>query len=207
MRQVPKDTLHGSARATPRGNCTLRLSVPMNDPRLAHVNFRQSPWYVFSLMQYIIFNLGISQNFGDFSFADLEDGWPFEMVVDWVRVYQDPDNINIGCDTKDYPTKDYIEKHMEAYTNPNLTLWGNTRDEGGYEGDWPLNKLYSKGCQSSPSKFPGDPDEDELIAPVLSQAEVTRGIYTYSDKQPVITKVLPVPGESGSERPTSANPR
>lgn len=31
---------------------------------------------------------------------------------------------------KDFPTKDYIDRHMEAYTNPNLTVWGGRKDRG-----------------------------------------------------------------------------
>ena len=34
--------------------------------------------------------------------------FPATMSVDYVRVYQDPDNINVGCDPEDYPTADYI---------------------------------------------------------------------------------------------------
>ncbi|THU99542.1 beta-glucan synthesis-associated [Dendrothele bispora CBS 962.96] len=45
------------------------------------------------------------------------------MYVDWIRVYQDSDNINIGCDPKDFHTADYINTYIEAYTNPNLTTW------------------------------------------------------------------------------------
>ena len=32
------------------------------------------------------------------------------MKVDWVRVYQDPENINIGCDPPNFPTEAYINK-------------------------------------------------------------------------------------------------
>lgn len=70
---------------------------------------------------YIIANLGMSTNFG---FVDLEHlTFPTIMKVDWIRVYQDPDNINIGCDPPDFPTKAYIDNYIEAYTNPNLTTW------------------------------------------------------------------------------------
>ncbi|KAH9944283.1 glycoside hydrolase family 16 protein [Epithele typhae] len=70
---------------------------------------------------YIIANLGMSANFG---FVDLKNLiFPTTMRVDWIRVYQDPDNINIGCDPADFPTAAYIEEYLEAYTNPNLTTW------------------------------------------------------------------------------------
>ncbi|KAI0735052.1 glycoside hydrolase family 16 protein [Earliella scabrosa] len=70
---------------------------------------------------YIIANLGMSTNFG---FVDLDHlTFPTTMRVDWIRVYQDPDNLNIGCDPSDFPTQAYIAEYIEAYTNPNLTTW------------------------------------------------------------------------------------
>ena len=57
---------------------------------------------------YIIANLGMSSNFG---FVDLDHlTFPTTMKVDWIRVYQDPDNINIGCDPPDFPTAAYINE-------------------------------------------------------------------------------------------------
>ncbi|KAI0801193.1 glycoside hydrolase family 16 protein [Fomes fomentarius] len=70
---------------------------------------------------YLIVNLGISEKFGFVDFERLT--FPTTMRVDWVRVYQDPDAPNIGCDPPDFPTKAYIEEYIEAYTNPNLTTW------------------------------------------------------------------------------------
>ncbi|KAI0094783.1 glycoside hydrolase family 16 protein [Irpex rosettiformis] len=70
---------------------------------------------------YIIINLGLSKNFG---FVDVDHlTFPTTMKVDWVRVYQDPDRKNIGCDPEDFPTKAYIEQYIEAYSNSNLTTW------------------------------------------------------------------------------------
>ncbi|KAM5536682.1 hypothetical protein V8D89_009609 [Ganoderma adspersum] len=72
---------------------------------------------------YIIVNLGISQNFG---YVDLDHlTFPATMKIDWIRVYQDPENINIGCDPANFPTAAYINQYIEAYTNPNLTTWHN----------------------------------------------------------------------------------
>ncbi|KAI5831982.1 glycoside hydrolase family 16 protein [Schizophyllum commune Tattone D] len=70
---------------------------------------------------YLIANLGMSTNFG---YVD-EDHLPFptSMYIDWIRVYQRSDSINIGCDPDDFPTASYIEKFSEAYNNPNLTTW------------------------------------------------------------------------------------
>ncbi|KAK7462987.1 hypothetical protein VKT23_007568 [Stygiomarasmius scandens] len=70
---------------------------------------------------YMIINLGISENFGTIDFDHLT--FPTVMRVDWIRVYQPANDINIGCDPPDFPTKAYIEEYIEAYTNPNLTTW------------------------------------------------------------------------------------
>lgn len=72
---------------------------------------------------YLIGNLGISENFGTVDFDTLT--FPTTLRVDYVRVYQRSDSINIGCDPEDFPTAAYIEKYQEAYTNPNLTTWRN----------------------------------------------------------------------------------
>ncbi|KIM47853.1 glycoside hydrolase family 16 protein [Hebeloma cylindrosporum] len=70
---------------------------------------------------YLIMNLGISENFGVIDFEHLT--FPTTMRVDWIRVYQRSDSINIGCDPKAFPTEAYINEYIEAYTNPNLTTW------------------------------------------------------------------------------------
>ncbi|KAK7045955.1 hypothetical protein VNI00_006950 [Paramarasmius palmivorus] len=86
---------------------------------------------------YILVNLGLSHNFG---FVDLERlEFPTYYYVDWIRVYQDPDEMNIGCDPPDFPTKDYIETYIEAYTNPNLTTW-----TGDYKQPMPRNRLVDQ---------------------------------------------------------------
>ncbi|KAJ7054061.1 glycoside hydrolase family 16 protein [Mycena amicta] len=70
---------------------------------------------------YILANLGMSRNFGT---VDLEHlTFPTTLRIDYVRVYQYPDQINIGCDPEAFPTKDYINTYIEAYTNPNYTTW------------------------------------------------------------------------------------
>lgn len=72
---------------------------------------------------YIIMNLGMSTNFGTVDLAHLP--FPAHMRVDYIRVYQPPNSRNIGCDPRDFPTADYINTYIEAYTNPNLTTWTN----------------------------------------------------------------------------------
>lgn len=53
-------------------------------------------------------NLGMSTNFGP---VDLENlPFPATMKVDYIRIYQDPDNINYGCDPDDFPTSAYIKQ-------------------------------------------------------------------------------------------------
>jgi hypothetical protein len=61
---------------------------------------------------------------------------PAIMKVDYIRIYQRPDQINVGCDPPGYPTTEYIQKHIEAYTNPNLTLWSDYDPKG-----FPKNRL------------------------------------------------------------------
>ncbi|KAI0778299.1 glycoside hydrolase family 16 protein [Trametes elegans] len=87
---------------------------------------------------YLIMNLGMSPNFGAIDFDHLI--FPTKMTVDWIRVYQDPDLINIGCDPDDFPTRAYIEQFAEAYTNPLLTTW-----EDDYKQPKPRNRLVD-GC-------------------------------------------------------------
>lgn len=60
--------------------------------------------------QYIIANLGISENFGDVDFERLT--FPTTMRVDYIRVYQRPDQKNIGCDPDDFPTQAYINQYV-----------------------------------------------------------------------------------------------
>jgi len=70
---------------------------------------------------YMILNLGISPNFGFIDFEHLT--FPTVMSVDYVRLYQRPEDVNTGCDPSGFPTQSYINKFTEAYTNPNLTTW------------------------------------------------------------------------------------
>ncbi|KAI3610563.1 glycoside hydrolase family 16 protein [Moniliophthora roreri] len=70
---------------------------------------------------YLIVNLGLSHGFGTVDLDNLV--FPTSMYIDYIRVYQHPDEINIGCDPKDFPTTAYIEQYIEAYQNYNLTTW------------------------------------------------------------------------------------
>jgi len=83
---------------------------------------------------YLIINLGMSESFSTIDFDHLT--FPNHLRVDYVRVYQDPNNINIGCDPEDFPTADYINTYIDAYTNPNYTTWVDD-----FKQPWPKNKL------------------------------------------------------------------
>ena len=79
------------------------------------------------------------------------------MSVDYIRVYQRKDSINIGCDPKNFPTSSYIEtsvivllkpsiynlnqfcSYKAAYTNPNMSTWKQTGQA------WPKNRLQNGG--------------------------------------------------------------
>ncbi|KDR85358.1 hypothetical protein GALMADRAFT_218450 [Galerina marginata CBS 339.88] len=86
---------------------------------------------------YLIMNLGMSENFGTVDFEHLT--FPATMRVDWIRVYQPKNAINIGCDPKGFPTQAYINQYIGAYTNPNLTTWVNDFGQ-----PFPKNKLSSQ---------------------------------------------------------------
>jgi beta-glucanase (GH16 family) len=58
-------------------------------------------------IQYIIANVGLSPGFGTLDFENLV--FPATMSIDYIRVYQPADAINVGCDPQDFPTKAYIE--------------------------------------------------------------------------------------------------
>ncbi|KAL5519142.1 hypothetical protein ACEPAH_825 [Sanghuangporus vaninii] len=86
---------------------------------------------------YILLNLGMSENFGYVDEDHLT--FPTSMKVDYVRVYQRPDQKNIGCDPPDFPTQAYINQYIEAYTNANLTTW-----EDDYKQVNPKNSLLDE---------------------------------------------------------------
>ncbi|EPQ51074.1 beta-glucan synthesis-associated [Gloeophyllum trabeum ATCC 11539] len=89
---------------------------------------------------YLILNLGMSPQFQPADYKHLV--FPSKMYFDYVRVYQREDvdpKSGIGCSPKSHPTEDYIQEHLNAYSNPNLTTW----EQAGYT--FPRNSLYD-GC-------------------------------------------------------------
>ncbi|KAG6811656.1 hypothetical protein H0H92_006418 [Tricholoma furcatifolium] len=61
----------------------------------------------------IVMNLGISPNWQNIDLSSLI--FPAELRIDYVRVYQRRGSLNVGCNPPAYPTKDYINNHLEAY--------------------------------------------------------------------------------------------
>ncbi|KAJ3748732.1 beta-glucan synthesis-associated [Lentinula detonsa] len=86
---------------------------------------------------YLLANLGMSTNFGPVDLNHLQ--FPVHLTIDYIRVYQPSNAINIGCDPPDFPTEAYINKHLEAYSNPNLTTW-----RGDYGQPFPKNSFLGE---------------------------------------------------------------
>ncbi|KIJ49083.1 glycoside hydrolase family 16 protein [Sphaerobolus stellatus SS14] len=63
----------------------------------------------------IVLNLGMSESFQTVDFDALT--FPSDFLIDYVRVYQRKGELNVGCSPPDYPTKEYITDHMQAYTS------------------------------------------------------------------------------------------
>lgn len=53
----------------------------------------------------------MSRNFGAIDFEHLT--FPTVLRIDYIRIYQDMDRINIGCDPKAFPTAAYINKYVQ----------------------------------------------------------------------------------------------
>lgn len=84
----------------------------------------------------IIMNLGVSNNWAYIDWPSIR--FPAQMQVDYVRIYQPADQISLTCDPAGFPTTNYINSHINAYLNVNLTSWANS----GYK--MPRNKLVNK---------------------------------------------------------------
>ncbi|KAG7664123.1 uncharacterized protein J8A68_002377 [[Candida] subhashii] len=84
----------------------------------------------------IIMNLGLSNNWAYIDWPSIQ--FPVTMRIDYVRVYQPENSVNVGCDPDDFPTFNYIQQHLNIYSNVNLTSF----KDGGYA--FPKNKLV--GC-------------------------------------------------------------
>ncbi|KAI8050410.1 beta-glucan synthesis-associated [Syncephalis plumigaleata] len=75
---------------------------------------------------YIIMNLAMSTGFGEVD--EKNAPIPSTMHVDYIRIYQHPDKIDVTCDPKDRPTAKYIKEHPKLYNDPGLRAF----NESGY---------------------------------------------------------------------------
>ncbi|CAD6895968.1 unnamed protein product [Tilletia controversa] len=121
----------------------------------------------------IVMNLAISSAWSQQDWENLI--FPATMSIDYIRLYapasMDP-NTAISCDPATAPTADYIERHAQAYNNPNLTIWGGEAENGGYEQTWPRNSLNPRGCSAPKSKLPGSPVDPNPKAPYVPASEI-----------------------------------
>jgi beta-glucanase (GH16 family) len=70
----------------------------------------------------IVMNLGMAWNFAPIQ-PGIENHMPAFMRFDYIRIYQDPDEVSVTCDPPGYETTEYIAKHPNAYRNINKTTW------------------------------------------------------------------------------------
>ncbi|KAI0036076.1 beta-glucan synthesis-associated [Vararia minispora EC-137] len=91
----------------------------------------------------IIINLGISQSWQTIDTTTMI--FPAELRVEYVRLYQRKGQTNLGCDPSSFPTMDYITRHADVYSNPNLTSWTGDPSFGGAGKTRPKNSAYD-GC-------------------------------------------------------------
>lgn len=70
----------------------------------------------------MVMNLGMADNFAPQNHT-IRQYMPAYLRFDYVRIYQDPDEISVTCDPPGYETTNYINEHRRAYDNHNLTNW------------------------------------------------------------------------------------
>lgn len=70
----------------------------------------------------MVMNLGMADNFAPQN-KTIREYMPAFLRVDYVRIYQDPDDVSVTCDPPGWETTEYIEAHKKAYDNANLTTW------------------------------------------------------------------------------------
>lgn len=99
-----------------------------------------------STVQYLITNLGMSTNFGAIDFDHLS--FPSTLRVDYIRVYQDPNAINIGCDPPDFPTSAYIKEFVSIHLPCSLHYFG-LCGQSDIDTDALLNMQVHRGVQQS----------------------------------------------------------
>ena len=86
--------------------------------------------------------------------------FPATMSIDYIRVYQPKDAVNLGCDPSGFPTAQYIDtlalfilyprmasltavafisSYKDVYNNPNVSTWEHASQP------WPKNRLETGG--------------------------------------------------------------
>ncbi|RPA97121.1 beta-glucan synthesis-associated [Choiromyces venosus 120613-1] len=87
----------------------------------------------------VIINVGMGSSFAHID-PEINKLLPAKMRVDWIRIWQDEDctDCSVTCDPPGYPTTKYIEDHLEAFMNPNLTNWASTKH------NWPKNTFVNQ---------------------------------------------------------------
>ncbi|GAA5969770.1 hypothetical protein JCM21900_004194 [Sporobolomyces salmonicolor] len=85
----------------------------------------------------IMLNLAISTKFQYPEWGKLT--FPATLRIASVRVWQ-KGNRNVGCDPAAYPTSQYINNHLDLYTNPNITTFSQSNHTA------PRNRLSANGC-------------------------------------------------------------
>ncbi|ODQ80537.1 glycoside hydrolase family 16 protein [Babjeviella inositovora NRRL Y-12698] len=97
---VPSATIKGSA-LHPEGNIDWR--------------------YISKEPMSIIMNLGLSYSWNYIDWPSLR--FPATLEIDYIRLYQQESHISLTCDPEGHPTTEYIDQHLNAYMDANLTSW------------------------------------------------------------------------------------
>ena len=71
----------------------------------------------------VVMNFGMSTGFSALNLTGIATTLPATMRFDYVRIYQPAGSTSVTCDPSGYETTEYIENHIDAYTNPNKTQW------------------------------------------------------------------------------------
>ena len=110
--------------------------------------------------------------------------WPASFYIDYVRVWQD--EINVGCDPPNYPTKKYIDRHAEWYGDPVTPLGTDTCPESYPDSARDhARELIANAAQRDSPGSPGSPSAAELAAtPLVSLAAAQLAV------QPVVQPVV-----------------
>lgn len=115
--------------------CTLLpLSFTFCDPRRARGVSGIGHWMWMRTSKCVWLTV-LTANWQDINVGTL--AFPAEMTIDYVRVYQRKDEINIGCNPERYPTKTYIDDHLDAYSGEFAVRVVRSRESGVLE--WTLN--------------------------------------------------------------------